>query len=83
MKIQVCQWKNCREKQSKYILERIKRDITFFGWKETIDMQECLCLWNCKNAPNVLIDEKREEKMNPVKISEILQKKCTSYRNIN
>ncbi len=80
MKIQICEWKSCREKQSKYLAERVKRDALFYKWEKIPEIENCLCLGNCRLAPNIKIDGVLESYMSPIKLSEKLQKKIISHR---
>lgn len=73
MKIQICNWKNCKSKFSEYITKRIQSDIEKFKINSVI-LENCGCLWDweCKKWPNVLIDWKIENYSDPVKISKIM-----------
>lgn len=44
MKVQICTGKNCREKYSKYLTERLKRDTSYFQWSPAPEIEDCFCL---------------------------------------
>lgn len=71
MKIKVCTWKSCKSKFSEYIFDRIERDIVKFNL-ENISVEKCSCLMDCGMWPNVLIDGKKENFSDPIKISKII-----------
>lgn len=77
MKVQICNWRSCREKQSLYIKKRLENDKHFYAW-ENIEIENGLCMWNCERAPNLLLEGVRHEKMNPIKSSELLRKQFNS-----
>lgn len=70
MKIKVCTWKACADKFSSYIITRLKNDKEKFNL-ENLEIEECMCLWNCKIWPNVMIDKNIKNYMNPAKASEL------------
>lgn len=74
MKIKVCTWNACRWKYSEYILRRLKADIDFhkLDW---IVLEESMCMWHCKEWPNVQIDKNIEHFSNPVKASKLMMDK--------
>ena len=75
MKIKVCQWWACKANFASYIITRIKRDIEKFDLKN-IEIEETLCMWMCKQGPNVKIDNDQIiNNANPSKISELMFKK--------
>ena len=74
MKIQVCTWKACKEKFSSYILTRLNSDTKFYDLKNTI-VEECMCTWNCKKWPSVVIDWEIKDYMNPAKASQMMIEK--------
>ena len=74
MKVQVCTWKSCWGKFSKYILTRLENDIKFYDWKN-IEVEESLCMWECKKSPNIMIEREKYNYVNPAKASELILKK--------
>lgn len=74
MKIQVCTWKSCKERFSEYIIKRLQWDIDRFHLDNVI-LENCACLWDCKQWPNVIIDGKKENFCDPIKISKIMLEK--------
>lgn len=80
MKIQVCTGKICKERYSEYIQARLERDKEFFSLDNLI-IEQCTCLWACKEWPNMLVDGKLEIHCNPIKASKIaLQSKQKSKK---
>ena len=73
MKIKVCIGKTCKDRFSKYILTRLKNDKEKFSLKD-IEIEECMCLWNCKKWPNIVKNNQIINYANPAKASEILLK---------
>jgi len=74
MKIKVCSWKMCSDRFSEYIVTRLKNDIEKFNLKN-IEIEETLCMWRCKEGPNMAIENENFSRMNPLKASELLSKK--------
>ena len=74
MKIQVCTWKTCKERFSKYIIDRLERDKDFYKW-ENIMIEECKCLWKCKDWPNIILDGTTETRIDPAKASKMVYNK--------
>ena len=74
MKIKVCTWKMCSERFSEYIITRIKNDTTRFNLKD-IEIEQTPCMWRCKEGPNVVIENEKFSRMNPLKISDLITKK--------
>ena len=74
MKIQVCNWKSCKSRFSEYILKRVNSDIEKFHL-ENITLENCPCLGQCKQWPNVIIDWKIENYCDPIKVSKIIFEK--------
>lgn len=74
MKIQVCMWKNCKEKYSEYILQRLERDKERFKLDNVI-ITSCSCLWNCEKWPSVMFDKHIEWNMTPTKASKMMMNK--------
>lgn len=68
MKIEVCTGKSCKGRFSEYILTRIKNDVEKYGIS-SLEYGPCPCTGNCQKGPNVIFDGKREEYMNPAKVS--------------
>ena len=71
MKVQVCTWKTCTERFSEYILARLENDEKFYNKKNVI-VESCMCLWQCKKWPNVVVDGTIYNNMNPSKASELV-----------
>lgn len=69
----VCTGRKCRERQSEYILKRLKNDQ--IAYAADIDIEELSCQGNCQNAPIVChySEDVRLEytRMNPTKASNI------------
>lgn len=74
MKIQVCTGKSCKWKFSEYIIKRINWDIEKFHL-DNVSIESCPCLWDCKSWPNVIIDGKKENYCDPIKVSRIMFEK--------
>lgn len=74
MKIQVCTGKSCKGKFSEYIIKRINWDIEKFHL-DNVSIESCPCLWDCKIWPNVIIDWKKENYCDPIKVSKIMFEK--------
>ena len=74
MKVQVCQWKSCKEKFSEYITTRLENDKEKFDFEKLI-IEEAKCMWKCNEWPNVKIDGKIENYIWPAKVSEIVCEK--------
>lgn len=74
MKIQVCTWKSCKGKFSEYIIKRINWDIEKFHL-DNVSIESCPCLGDCKSWPNVIIDSKKENFCDPIKVSKIMFEK--------
>ncbi len=55
MKIEICFWKTCQEKFSKYIFDRVETDVKKFDLKN-IKLEKAACMWMCSKWPNVKID---------------------------
>ena len=71
MKINVCTWKTCNDRFSEYILTRLKNDKNRFNLDSLI-IEESKCMWDCKKWPNVKIDGKINNYMNPLKVSSMI-----------
>ena len=69
MKIQVCMWKTCRSRFGEYIVTRLQNDKQRFNLNN-LEVEECLCLWQCKDGPNIVVDKDIKNHMNPAKASE-------------
>lgn len=82
MKISVCSGKMCKSRFSEYILKRINSDIEKFKLEHIIT-EECPCLWQCKNWPNVVFDWKIENYQDPIKTSKIMFERTKQKKNIN
>lgn len=81
MKISVCSGKMCKSRFSEYILKRINSDIKKFKLEHIIT-EECPCLGQCKNGPNVVFDWKIENYQDPIKTSKIMFER-TKQKKIN
>lgn len=71
MKVKVCKGKTCSERFSQYIAKRLENDAKFYD-KDNIILEDCLCLWQCKDGPNIVIDNKVHNHVNPAKASELV-----------
>lgn len=80
MKIQVCTWKSCKSRFSEYILKRVNSDIEKFHL-ENISVENCPCLGQCKEWPNVIVDGKIENYCDPIKVSKIMFEKLKQRNN--
>jgi len=71
MKIQICTWKTCKWKFSEYIIKRLKADIEFhkLNW---VEVEESMCMWKCKEWPNIKIDKDLLTRMDPIKASKAM-----------
>lgn len=81
MKIKVCTWKMCSERFSEYIISRIENDKERFNLKD-IEIEKTPCMWNCKQWPNIVIDNDKHARMNPLKTSDLIFKKLKN-KNAN
>lgn len=70
MKIKVCKWKTCSDRFSQYITTRLLNDKTRFNL-ENLELEDCMCLWQCKSWPNIVVEKDIKNYMNPAKASEI------------
>ena len=67
-------WKACKSRFAEYIVKRLKSDIEFHNLNGII-IEESMCMWKCKEGPNVLFDKNLENYMTPIKASEIMRNK--------
>lgn len=79
MKVDVCTWKSCWWKFSKYILTRLTNDIKFCNWKN-IELQETLCMWQCKKWVNIKIDNQIHNYIQPAKASDLVSQRVKSLK---
>jgi len=79
MKIQVCTGKICKERFSEYILKRINSDIEKFHL-DNVKVKNCGCLLDCNAWPNVIIDGKKENYCDPIKVSKIMLDKISGRK---
>ncbi len=79
MKIQICTWKSCKTRFSEYILKRINWDIEKYHL-DNVTVETCGCLWNCKEWPNAIIDGKKENYCDPIKVSKIMLDKINQRK---
>lgn len=82
MQVKVCTGKSCASKFSKYITTRLENDTKFYDWKN-VELEECLCLWECKKWPNIKIDKETFNYVNPAKASDIILKKLSEKKKNN
>jgi NADH:ubiquinone oxidoreductase subunit E len=80
MKVKVCMWNNCKSRFSEYILARLENDKNFNDLKN-LEVEACTCLWVCEQWPAIEIDHKIETRQNPLKASEIVNKKPENEKN--
>ena len=73
MKIKVCMWKTCKDRFSQYIIDRLINDKTRFNLNN-LEIEECMCLWQCSKWPNIVVDNRVINYSNPAKASEQLFK---------
>lgn len=71
MKVQVCTGKSCRERFSKYVIQRLENDTKFYNW-ESVEIMECACMDHCKKWPNIKIKNQVYNYTSPAKASEIV-----------
>ena len=69
MKIKVCTWKTCNDRFSEYIITRLKNDKDRFNL-DSLEIEESLCMWKCKEGPNIMVDWDIKNYINPSKASE-------------
>ena len=74
MKVSVCSGRTCSERGSKYVVMRLRGDVTRLGY-DRVEIDECLCQGNCEKGPTVLFDGTIFPYMNPVKASEELSRR--------
>lgn len=74
MKIKVCVWWKCLDNFSEYIVLRLKNDKKRFNLKN-VEIEEVGCMWKCNEWPNLSIWKEIFTRLNPLKASEILNKK--------
>ena len=79
MKVQICIWKSCAWKFSKYIKTRLENDVKFYKWKE-IEIEEIFCMWDCKKWPNIKIDGEKCNYIQWVKASELVMQKLSGKK---
>lgn len=79
MKVQVCTWKSCWPRFSKYIVTRLKNDKKFYGWKD-VEIEETLCMGECKKGPNIKIDSEKHNYVQWVKASELVNNKLSGKK---
>lgn len=68
-KIKVCTWKTCTDRFGEYIITRLENDKTKFNLND-LEIEKCMCLWQCKSWPNIVVDKDVKNYMNPAKASE-------------
>jgi len=73
MIIKVCMWKTCQDRFSEYILTRLKADVDFYK-KNDIEIEECMCLGQCKKWPNIVKGWEILNYITPAKASELIFK---------
>jgi len=71
MKVQVCKWKTCTERFREYVVTRLENDKKFLN-KENVIIEDCMCLWQCKSWPNIVIDGQIHNYAAPAKASELV-----------
>ena len=79
MRIQVCTGKSCGPKFSKYITTRLENDKKFYKWKE-LEVEECLCMGECKKWPNIKIDGEKHNYIQWSKASELVLHKLSGKK---
>lgn len=82
MKVKICTWKMCSERFSPYIITRLKNDKDKFNL-DTLEIEESLCMWQCKIWPNIKIEDEFISKMSPLKASDLILKKIKVNKNAN
>lgn len=82
MKINVCMWSACKDKFSEYIITRLKNDKEKFNLTN-LEFEECLCLWQCKKWPNIVVDWDIKNYITPAKASEFLFAKNAKKKKKN
>jgi len=71
MKIKVCTWSVCKDRFSEYIITRLKNDKERFNLKD-LEIEESLCMWECKKWPNIKVDWNMHNYITPSKASEFV-----------
>lgn len=74
MKIKICMWKTCKDRFSEYIFTRLQNDKARFNLSN-LELEECMCLWQCAKWPNIVVDNRVINYSNPAKASEQLFRK--------
>jgi NADH:ubiquinone oxidoreductase subunit E len=69
MKIKICKWKTCSDRFSQYITTRLQNDKTRFNI-DNLELEDCMCLWQCKSGPNIVVDWNIKNYTSPIKASE-------------
>ena len=69
MEIKVCKWKTCSDRFSWYISTRLENDKERLKLKK-LEISDCLCLWQCKKWPNIVVNWNVENYVNPAKASD-------------
>lgn len=82
MKIKVCTGKNCKNKFSEYIVQRLQNDVNRFNL-ENVEVEEVMCQWKCEEWPIVRIDKNMLTKSTPIKASEMLFKRLNWIKTNN
>lgn len=82
MEVKVCTWKMCSSRFSEYILKRLENDKKNFNIKN-LEITESLCMWWCKEWPNIIIWEEKYHNMDPLKANNTLFKKLNNKKNAN
>lgn len=70
----------CKNRFSEYVLKRLSSDKEKFNLQH-IEIENCPCLWDCKNWPNVVFDWKKENFCDPAKASKIMFEKISHRKN--
>ena len=73
MKVQVCHWKACKERFCEYINTRLENDKKKFNLD--IQIENALCMGQCKKWPNIKIGEEIHNYCNPAKAAELIKPK--------
>ena len=64
-------WSSCKDRFAEYIITRLKNDKERFNLGN-LEIEESLCMWECKKWPNINVDWNIHNYMNPAKSSEFL-----------
>lgn len=80
--VKICAGYSCSQKLSAYIKVRLESDIDFYRYDtDRISVDFCPCQGRCKEWPIVVFDSDVHTHQNPVKSSQLLQKKLSRIQS--